>query len=113
MNVVGSSTRSIPRTGAPVRGIVSAGGIETPYVRAGHGEAMVIVAADVDARDVQQMIVDLAERFLVLAASPAIEGGRAFERWLRNFLDGLGVSAAHVLFHADIDIIATVAIVDI
>ena len=102
MNVVGSSTRSIARTGAPVRAIVSAGGIETPYVRAGQGEAMVIIAADVDARDVQQMIVDLAERFLVLAAAPAIGGGRGFERWLRNFLDGLGVSAAHVLFHASV-----------
>ena len=75
---------------------------EPQAVRAGQGEAMVIVAADVDARDVQQMIVDLAERFLVLAAAPAIEGGRAFERWLRNFLDGLGVSAAHVLFHASV-----------
>ena len=102
MNVVGSSTRSIARAGTPARAIVCAGGIETPYVRAGQGEVVVIVAADVDARDVQQMIVDLAERFLVLAAAPAIEGGRAFERWLRNFLDGLGVNAAHVLFHASV-----------
>jgi hypothetical protein len=103
MNVANSSTNTIARAGVPVRAIVSAAGIETPYVRAGRGEAMVIVAADVDARDVQQMIVDLAERFLVLAAAPAVtEEGRAFEQWLRNFLDGLGLSAAHVLFHASL-----------
>jgi dipeptidyl aminopeptidase/acylaminoacyl peptidase len=65
----------------PARAIVCAAGIDTPYVRAGRGEAMVIVAADVDARDVQQMIVDLAEHFLVLAAAPAVtEDGRAFEQ---------------------------------
>jgi hypothetical protein len=103
MTVANSATNTIARAGTPARAIVCAAGIDTPYVRAGRGEAMVIVAADVDARDVQQMIVDLAEHFLVLAAAPAVtEDGRAFEQWLRNFLDGLGVNTAHVLFHASV-----------
>ena len=103
MSTIGGSTRSIARAGSPARAMVSAAGIDTTYVRAGRGEAIVIVAADVDDRDVQQMIVDLAERFLVLAAAPrVVEEGRAFERWLRNFLDGLGLGAAHVLFHASV-----------
>ena len=103
MNAAHSATNTIARAGIPARAIVSAAGVDTPYVRAGRGEAMVIVAADVDARDVQQMIVDLADHFLVLAAAPAVtEDGHAFETWLRNFLDGLGVNTAHVLFHASV-----------
>ena len=103
MSAANGSANAIARTGTPVRAIVSAAGIDTPYVRAGRGEAMVIVAADIDARDVQQMIIDLAQRFLVLAAAPAVtEEGCPFGQWLRNFLDGLGLSPAHVLFHASV-----------
>lgn len=103
MNPIVRSTNAIARASVPARAIVSAGGIDTSYVRAGQGQAMLVIAADVDAPDVQQLIVDLAERFLVLAAAPdAVKGGCAFDLWLRNFLEGLGIGVAHVLFHASV-----------
>lgn len=81
----------------PARAIVCAGGVDTPYLRAGRGEPIVLIAADVEAADVRSMIADLAQRFLVIAASPPVAN---VATWLTLFMEGLGLSDAHVLHHA-------------
>jgi hypothetical protein len=89
------------RAGTPARAVVCAGGVDTIYLRAGRGEPIVFLVNDVDAADVRQMIDVLARHSLVFAATPALSASAS---WLRDFLEGLGVTGAHVLVHASLAI---------
>jgi hypothetical protein len=79
--------------------VVSAGGVETPYVRAGRGPTLVLVARDIDLPEVQALVADFAQRFTVFAASPDSTSAAELAQWLRPFLEGLGVVGVHLMVH--------------
>lgn len=88
------------RAGSPARAVVHAAGVDTEYLRAGRGDAIVIVADHLDAPKIRELIAQLEGRYLVLAAAPALTRVEELRPWLDGFLEGLGVPAAHVLFHS-------------
>lgn len=88
------------RAGSPARAVVCACGVDTNYLRAGRGEALVFIASDIEAPDAGAMIDALAVQYRVIAAAPP--AGCAFDSWLPSFLEGLGVTDAHVLLHSSI-----------
>lgn len=102
------------RAGSPARAVVHAGGVDTEYLRAGQGEPMVLVAALLDSSDVQATVARLAQHYLVLAVAlppgslaqvqpqPGPAGNPLANRWLDEFLEGLGLSHAHVLLHSSL-----------
>jgi hypothetical protein len=85
------------RAGGPARAAVVAGGRDTEYLRAGRGEAIVIVARDLDAPEVSRMMAALASTYLVFAAAPGLAAGDELDAWLSAFLEGLGIARAHLL----------------
>jgi hypothetical protein len=86
------------RAGTPARAVVSAGGVDTEYVRAGRGEPVVLLAADIESLEVQRTIDVAARNCLIIAASPPSHTD--FTAWLRGFLDGLGLTHARVVMDA-------------
>jgi len=76
--------------------------METPYLRAGRGQTLVLVARDIDQPDVQALIGNLAQHFTVFAASPDTDTARALANWLRQFLEGLGLADGHLMVHASL-----------
>ena len=88
--------------GTLTRGVVHADGVATEYVRAGRGEVVVVLAEGLDREDVVRRIHALSREFLVLAAVPA---STSRSRWLRAFLECLGVTEAHVFLHAPASIL--------
>jgi hypothetical protein len=96
--------------GALARAVVHAGGVETAYLRAGGGEVVVLVTAGLERDDVLQIVQTLSRQFLVLAAAPthvAPHGTAGLSRWLREFLECLGVAEAHLFLHASVSAILT------
>lgn len=94
------SVERTARAGPPARAVVHAAGVDTEYLRAGRGDAIVIVGDDLDAPEVGELIAQLEGRYLVLAAAPALAGCVQLHDWLNGFLEGLGISTAHVLLHS-------------
>lgn len=101
------------RAGSPARAVVHAGGVDTEYLRAGHGEPMVLLAPRLDVPEVQVIVARLAQHFLVIAAGlprdlPSQHPARVTAasdtvgRWLEEFMEGLGYSHAHVLLHSSL-----------
>ena len=82
-----------------MRAIVSAGGVNTSYVRAGSGKPIVMVSENVDAAEVQEMIATLSRDHLVFAAAPVVTDGEGLAVWLRGFVEGLGIGDAHLVLH--------------
>lgn len=101
MSRVADHAQHTVRAGSPARAVLHAGGVDTEYLRAGHGEAMVLLAPVLDAPEVQGTIARLAQHYLVLAAAlPSQTPGAT--RWLDEFLEGLGFSHAHVMLHSSL-----------
>jgi hypothetical protein len=94
------SPEQTARPGHPVRAVVHAAGIDTEYLRAGRGDAIVIVTDEIDAADVAALMAQLDGRYLVFAAAPALADRAALGVWLNGFLEGLGVPSAHLLMHS-------------
>jgi hypothetical protein len=95
-------------SGPPVsRAVVHACDTETRYLRTGRGSVMVLVAADLDRDDVLQTVTTLSREFLVLAAAPTLRDPASLARWLREFLECLGVADAHVVLHVSASAILT------
>jgi hypothetical protein len=91
--------------GTLTRGVVHADGVETKYVRAGGGDVVVLLAEGLDREDVLRSVHALSREFLVLAAVPSSGDVASLSRWLRAFLECLGVSDAHVFVHAPASIL--------
>lgn len=89
------------RPSTPARAVVHAGGGDTTYLRAGSGDVLVLVAPDLGSVGVLETMNALSRSFLVLAAAPGVSG-RALTDWFHDFLEGLGVSDAHLLLHASV-----------
>ena len=89
------------------RAVVHACDTETTYLRAGSGAAMILVASDLDAEDVVKTVTTLSREFTVLAAAPSCRDSASLGRWLQEFLECLGVDAAHVVLHASASAILT------
>lgn len=90
------------RPAAPARAVVHTGGVDTTYLRAGSGDVLVLVAHDLDSAEVLQTMIALSHRFLVLTAAPGVNGPVALADWFHDFLEGLGISEAHLLLHASV-----------
>jgi len=88
------------RPGTLMRGVVHAGGVATNYLRAGRGEVVVLLAQELETENVLRTVHALGRDFLVLAAAPASGDVAILSRWLRTFLECLGVPDAHVFLHA-------------
>jgi hypothetical protein len=88
------------RAGPPARAVVHAAGIDTEYLRAGRGDAIVIVTDDLEAIEVAELMAQLDRHYLVLAAAPDLSNRAALGVWLNGFLEGLGVPRAHLLLHS-------------
>ena len=84
------------------RAVVHAGGRGTEYLRAGRGPALVLVSAELDSEDVIGTVQMLAAGFLVFAAAPALAAPDELYPWLLEFLEGLGISNAHLMLHASV-----------
>lgn len=87
------------RAGHPARAVVHAAGIETEYVRVGRGRAVVVIADDLDTAEIRNIIEVLQTRYTVLAAAPALHGQAGLSAWFSGFLEGLGITDAHLLLH--------------
>jgi hypothetical protein len=88
------------RAGSPARAVVHAAGMNTEYLRTGRGGAVVLVVDDLDAAEVNGLVACLADRHLVFAASPTLSGDVDLFTWFNAFLEGLGVSGAHLFVHS-------------
>jgi len=88
------------RAGSPARAVVHAAGMDTEYLRTGRGGAIVLVVDDLDAGDVNGLVASLADRHLVFAAAPTLSGEIDLSTWFNAFLEGLGVSGAHLFVHS-------------
>ena len=86
--------------GVPTRGVVHAGGIATRYLRAGRGEAVVLVAGHLEDAGVMRVVDALSNHFLVFAAAPGLSEAVSLSRWCREFLECLGVDDAQLMVHA-------------
>ncbi len=90
-----------PERGEPTRAVLTAGGVETAYVRVGAGAPVVLLRAGTDDGAPSPLALALADRFRVLAPVPpatlATNDGDAFAVWLRDVLDGLGVDGATIV----------------
>jgi hypothetical protein len=82
-----------PGSVIPVRAILSAGEIETEYLRGGHGRVVILVVT----RELRHpLFVALASGCRVImpvATTPAIDGSASpssWSGWLHDFLEGLG-----------------------
>ena len=93
---------SIPtaRAGHPARAVVHAAGMDTEYLRTGKGDAVVVVADDLESADVNGLVASLAGNHLVFAASPSLSPNVDLSTWFNAFLEGLGVSTAHLFIHS-------------
>ena len=90
--------KTIARTGEPVRAVVYAGGEETPYLRAGRGDALVLLIDEYDGPLALELIAVLSAKFLVIAPRmPQKEGEEAPGPWLANVIEGLGLARASIL----------------
>jgi hypothetical protein len=61
-----------------------------------------MVSDDVDAPETQEMIMALARDHLVFAAAPPLTDGQGLGVWLTNFVEGLGIADAHLIFHPSV-----------
>lgn len=95
------------RAGTLARAVVHACGQETLYLRTGSGEVVVLLAADLEREDVLRTVRALSREFLVLAATPVLRDPVGRARWLREFLECLGVTDAHLFLHESASAILT------
>lgn len=87
---------------SPVRAFVHAGGATTAYLRGGHGAPVVLLG---EPRSSEILLPRLCRDFRVFApevTAPAAAAGDpvgrlAFCRWLRAFLDGVGIERCAVV----------------
>jgi hypothetical protein len=100
MTDVSHMQETIARAALPARAIVCAGGVDTEYIRAGRGEPLVLVVAQLDSAEVAASIAALARNYLVFAAAPALQELAKVASWQADFLEGLGVASAHLMLHA-------------
>lgn len=88
--------------------IVSAGNIDTPYHRLGHGPPAVALGlwADLDARAIPQDLLALSAGCRIMVpdldrvaatALPVGPTATCFRDWLGGFLDGLGLASASLI----------------
>ena len=109
MTPVSSTHSSAPLGGARrhdvARAVLTAGGVETTYVRMGMGRTVLVLrSGDRDDRP-SPLVAALADRFRVIApVRPAAlrdggdgASGDAFATWLRDLLDGLGLDGATIV----------------
>lgn len=79
----------------PAHAVLTAGGIETPYLRVGTGRTVLVLRAGDRGDAPSPIVAALADRFRVIAPVPparlADGGDDAFHAWLRDLLDGLGL----------------------
>ena len=96
---------TVSRTGA-FRAVVDAGEVETEYVRAGSGEAVLYLRCGPVDPEADELFVALAERYRVIvpqsmslaaAVTPPGAGESVFTRWLDGFLEGLGILRASLV----------------
>ncbi len=94
----------------PMRAIASAGNVETSYRRAGHGPSVVLLGLDWSGIEADAAIAALTgsgfrvfvpeQLSLTALAACGVEPESAFSRWLSGFLDGVGITRAHVVASA-------------
>lgn len=92
--------RTTARAGTPARAVVHAAGMDTEYLRTGRGDAVVVVAADIDSAEINTLVASLADRHLVFAARPTVTDDFDLSGWFAAFLEGLGVTTAHLFVHS-------------
>jgi hypothetical protein len=73
----------------PARAVVSARGVDTHYLRAGSGQPVVLLAEG-DGASMHSVLASLVLSARVIA--PLIPAHVPFADWLRDFLDGLGLT---------------------
>jgi hypothetical protein len=99
MSSSSNAVTGIARAESPARAMVYAGGLDTCYVRAGRGAAIVIVSPDLESPETREMVETLSRHYLVFAAAPPLIDAAMLARWLHDFIEGLGMGDAHVLLH--------------
>ena len=81
-----------------------AGGIETPYRRAGCGPTVLLLVSG-DAADTEDLVRDLSEGFRVIAPQvPTVAGAGldALVRWFRDLVEGLGLERPAIVVEASL-----------
>lgn len=95
----GHPAEAAARTDHPVRAVVCAHGIETEYLRIGSGRPIVLLALDEafapGIESLARVLAPLGRVVAPLAPARPTEGGR--DRWLVDFLDGVGCIAPRLL----------------
>ena len=88
-----------------IEAVVQAGSDQTPYLRCGRGERVVIVlAADAEAR--LQLIGRYAAECRVIAPVPREDAAPEWDTWLCGVIEGLGLEYPEVVLAPDLAAIA-------
>ena len=84
-----------------IAAMAHAGAAETPYLRAGRGEPLVLLTArNADDLANDALMAALVEQFRVIV--PALPAGPIDDAWLWDVLDCLGVHQARILVDATV-----------
>lgn len=77
------------------------GSVETQYVRAGQGEPVILLTLDTfSALDTNPLFQRLCSDFRVFVpaiAESVCENTDRFGKWLRDFVEGLGLNEPHII----------------
>ena len=106
MTATPRSDSTLARDGMPVRASVSAGGVETEYLRAGCGEPLLLLLPP--GRDIgsDQRLGSLAMQYRVTATSAPVDVDVA--SWIRDFLEGVGVVPVRIVAVGEVAELAAV-----
>ena len=95
MTATPRSDFTLARDGTPLRASVSAGGVETEYLRAGCGEPLLLLLPPGHDIGSDQRLGSLAMQFRVTATSAPVDVDVA--SWIRDFLEGVGVVPVRIV----------------
>ena len=83
-----------PARSAAMKATLSAGSVDTEYLRCGSGRVVVALVAPALRERLLDALAPHCRVIMPLATTPAAHRSPSFSTWLRDFLEGIGASSA-------------------